>query len=214
MVNEYKQNLIQRTFTSFAIMIPIIFVIYYQNLIFFSLLISLVCLGAFYEWIKNNLANKALGLFVILNFGTCSIIFVVLEDGIISPYLLYLFVIINTAIFDTFAYIVGSNFGKTQIAKKTSPKKTYEGLFGGILFSGLYSYLICVIFNIDFLIIVCFIIGSIFALIGDLFISNYKRKIGIKDTGKILPGHGGILDRIDSHLLATPVKVILILQIL
>tara|TARA_B100000212_G_scaffold83256_1_gene60213 strand:+ start:940 stop:1461 length:522 start_codon:yes stop_codon:yes gene_type:complete len=173
-----------------------------------------VCLGAFYEWIKNNLANKALGLFVILNFGTCSIIFIVLEDGIISPYLLYLFVIINTAIFDTFAYIVGSNFGKTKIAKKTSPKKTYEGLFGGILFSGLYSYLICVIFNINFLIIVCFIIGSIFALIGDLFISHYKRKIGIKDTGKILPGHGGILDRIDSHLLATPVKVILISQIL
>ena len=123
-------------------------------------------------------------------------------------------IILNTAIFDTFAYIVGSNFGKTQIAKKTSPKKSYEGLFGGILFSGLYSYLICLIFNIDFLVIIYFIIGSIFALIGDLFISHYKRKIGIKDTGSILPGHGGILDRIDSHLLATPVKVILVSQIL
>ena len=138
-----------------------------------------------------------------------------MQDGkIISPYLLYLLIILNTAIFDTFAYIVGSNFGKTQIAKKTSPKKTYEGLFGGILFSGLYSYLICLIFNIDFLIIIYFIIGSTFALIGDLFISHYKRKIGIKDTGSILPGHGGILDRIDSHLLATPVKVILVSQIL
>ena len=111
-------------------MMPIVFVIYYQNLIFFSLLISVVCLGAFYEWIKNNLDNKVLGLFVILNFGICSIIFIVLQDGkIISPYLLYLLIILNTAIFDTFAYIVGSNFGKTQIAKKTSPKKTYEGLF-------------------------------------------------------------------------------------
>ena len=115
------------------------------------------------EWIKNNLDNKVLGLFVILNFGICSIIFIVLQDGkIISPYLLYLLIILNTAIFDTFAYIVGSNFGKTQIAKKTSPKKSYEGLFGGILFSGLYSYLICLIFNIDFLVIIYFIIGSIF----------------------------------------------------
>ena len=104
--------------------------------------------------------------------------------------------------------------GKHKLQKKTSPKKTYEGLFGGILFSGLYSYLICLIFNIDFLIIIYFIIGSIFALIGDLSISHYKRKIGIKDTGSILPGHGGILDRIDSHLLATPVKVILVSQIL
>ena len=112
----------------------------------------------------------------------------------------------------TFAFWVEATLLLHQ--KKMSPKKTYEGLFGGILFSGLYSYLICVIFNINFLIIVCFIIGSIFALIGDLFISNYKRKIGIKDTGKILPGLGGILDRIDSHLLATPVKVILISQIL
>ena len=79
MVNEYKQNLIKRIFTSFIVMMPIVFVIYYQNLIFFSLLICVVCLGAFYEWIKNNLDNKVLGLFVILNFGICSIIFIVMQ---------------------------------------------------------------------------------------------------------------------------------------
>ena len=104
-------------------MMPIVFVIYYQNLIFFSLLISVVCLGAFYEWIKNNLDNKVLGLFVILNFGICSIIFIVLQDGkIISPYLLYLLIILIQLFLILLLTLLDQILGKHKLQKKRVQK--------------------------------------------------------------------------------------------
>jgi len=69
------------------------------------------------------------------------------------------------------------------------------------------------IFNMYILIII-FAIGSIFAFIGDLLISYFKRKSGVKDTGTILPGHGGVLDRVDSHLLTTPILIIILIIML
>ena len=120
----------------------------------------------------------------------------------------------STAIFDTFAYIVGSNFGRTKIAKEISPNKTYEGLIAGIISSVIYGYLVCIFLNLDLLIIPCFVIGCLFAFLGDLLISYFKRRSGIKDTGSLLPGHGGVLDRLDSHLLATPLLLGLISLVL
>jgi len=212
---DYRKNLLKRFFTSLVIFFPIAIIIYIESILLFSVLIILVCVGGFIEWIKNRLGNNFLGIFIISSFGISSIIFVdTFADDFISAYLVFLLAILNTAIFDTFAYIVGSNFGRTKIAKEISPNKTYEGLVAGTIFSVIYGYLVCIFLNIDLLIIPCFVIGCLFAFLGDLLISYFKRRSGIKDTGSLLPGHGGVLDRLDSHLLATPLLLGLISLVL
>ena len=215
MEKDYRKNLLKRFFTSLVIFFPIAIIIYIESILLFSVLIILVCVGGFIEWIKNRLGNNFLGIFIISSFGISSIIFVdTFAEDFISAYLVFLLAILNTAIFDTFAYIVGSNFGRTKIAKKISPNKTYEGLIAGIISSVIYGYLVCIFLNLDLLIIPCFVIGCLFAFLGDLLISYFKRRSGIKDTGSLLPGHGGLLDRLDSHLLATPLLLGLISLVL
>jgi phosphatidate cytidylyltransferase len=105
------------------------------------------------------------------------------------------------------AYIVGSIFGKTPLSK-ISPKKTWEGTIGGIILSiivvGLVSHWY---FNLKWLTYFLVIIAAIAAItgtFGDLLESKLKRMAGVKDSGSIMPGHGGFLDRFDSLLLATP----------
>ena len=215
MEKDYRKNLLKRFFTSLVILFPIAIIIHIESILLFSVLISLVCIGGLFEWIKNRMGNNFLGIFLISSFGISSIIFVdTFVEKFISAYLVFLLVILNTAIFDTFAYIVGSNFGRTKIAKEISPNKTYEGLIAGIISSVIYGYLVCIFLNIDLLIIPCFVIGCLFAFLGDLLISYFKRRSGIKDTGSLLPGHGGVLDRLDSHLLATPLLLGLISLVL
>ena len=215
MEKDYRKNLLKRFFTSLVILFPIAIIIHIESILLFSVLISLVCIGGLFEWIKNRMGNNFLGIFLISSFGISSIIFVdSFVEKFISAYLVFLLVILNTAIFDTFAYIVGSNFGRTKIAKEISPNKTYEGLVAGTISSVIYGYLVCIFLNIDLLIIPCFVIGCLFAFLGDLLISYFKRRSGIKDTGSLLPGHGGLLDRLDSHLLATPLLLGLISLVL
>ena len=127
-----------------------------------------------------------------------------------TPYFTYGTIIFNTALFDTFAYMIGSKYGKTYIVKKISPNKTLEGLIGGLLASLFFSIFLIYIAEAHYWIGVYLLLGGLFAFFGDLLISYFKRKSGIKDTGSILPGHGGVLDRIDSHLIATPLLIILV----
>jgi len=107
---------------------------------------------------------------------------------------------------DTGAYFGGKIFGKRKLYQAISPKKTWEGAVGGALTSIIVSYIMKGYYdlftNTDWIIIlsVCVICGTI----GDLIESMFKRDLQIKDTGKILPGHGGVLDRIDGILYAVP----------
>lgn len=107
---------------------------------------------------------------------------------------------------DSGAYLVGSLFGRTKLCPNISPKKTWEGLLGGFAFSLIlalflpYKYLPITIWER----IVFAIIVVTFSAFGDLFQSMLKRSVGVKDSGDILPGHGGILDRIDSMLFTIP----------
>lgn len=112
-----------------------------------------------------------------------------------------LYAVFVTFASDTFAYFIGKTWGKHQLAPSISPKKTKEGALGGVLGSILISLLMVWIFDLPINYGYAIILGimvSIFGQIGDLFESLFKRNMGVKDSGKALPGHGGFLDRIDS----------------
>jgi len=107
---------------------------------------------------------------------------------------------------DTFAYMTGKLFGRHKMFESVSPKKTWEGSLGGLLF-GLGGAYLMSLFSVDLssiewlgLAFITIILGTF----GDLFESLLKRRAGIKDSGNILPGHGGLLDRLDSILISAP----------
>ncbi|MFH1321100.1 MAG: phosphatidate cytidylyltransferase [Bacteroidota bacterium] len=108
--------------------------------------------------------------------------------------------------YDTVAYLIGINFGKHRLFERISPKKTWEGSIGGAVICFVIAYIISIYFTelgvVDWLVIAAIII--VFSTLGDLVQSLFKRSLNIKDSGKILPGHGGILDRFDGLLLSTP----------
>ncbi|EIA08311.1 phosphatidate cytidylyltransferase [Flavobacterium frigoris] len=137
-------------------------------------------------------------------------------DGYNPKILISIFILIWTN--DTFAYIVGKSIGKTKLFERISPKKTIEGFFGGVLFSVIASYLVSKYYieiaeGKTFIWIIIAIIVGVFGTIGDLIESKFKRIAGVKDSGKIMPGHGGILDRLDSVIFVAPI-VFLFYQIL
>lgn len=107
---------------------------------------------------------------------------------------------------DSFAYLVGKNFGKQKLFEKISPKKTVEGFLGGLFFSCIASYFIANFtetLNFTNWLILSIIISTLGTL-GDLVESKFKRQAHVKDSGVIMPGHGGLLDRLDSIIFAAP----------
>jgi phosphatidate cytidylyltransferase len=120
--------------------------------------------------------------------------------------MMYLLLLIWTA--DVFAYFIGKKFGKTKLSPDISPGKTIEGMYGALLGGALCGVILSLIYGFNFLVASDFVLLSVLTVLisiyGDLFFSVVKRQRGVKDSGKILPGHGGILDRIDSLVAATP----------
>jgi phosphatidate cytidylyltransferase len=110
-------------------------------------------------------------------------------------------------IYDSMAYLFGSKFGKHKIYKKISPNKSWEGFFGGTVFALIMGVINSVLFkeisSASWIIISILVI--VFGTLGDLFESTIKRRLKVKDSGTILPGHGGLLDRFDSLLFVIPV---------
>lgn len=127
----------------------------------------------------------------------------------VIPTAVFIFIWVN----DTFAYIFGLLFGKHKLFERITPKKTWEGFFGGILSTLASALTINAYFHklsiVHWLAIA--LITALFGVLGDLFESTLKRQAGIKDSGNIMPGHGGLLDRLDSALFAVPAVVIYLL---
>tara|TARA_B100001093_G_scaffold501786_1_gene553910 strand:+ start:743 stop:1183 length:441 start_codon:yes stop_codon:yes gene_type:complete len=128
------------------------------------------------------------------------------ENNLIDNKHYFLFLIALISSIDILAYISGKLFGRNNIVSSISPNKTFEGYLGSYVFTVLFFILFFNMNNLiwtymDLFYLTAFIFLAFF---GDLFMSFIKRLYSIKDTGNILPGHGGILDRLDSYLPALP----------
>ena len=157
------------------------------------------------------------------SFGSPGGTWVFTIDNTVKPSLLICFVLVSTFMTDTGAYFVGIFFGKNKMNERISPKKTWEGFVGGIIISFLLSAslgLICaacgypILKRVDlehwyFILILSFFI-PLFATLGDFVFSSIKRYWGIKDYGKLIPGHGGVLDRLDSVFFAAIISSIIV----
>ena len=114
------------------------------------------------------------------------------------------------------AYMFGKLFGKHKLAPKVSPGKTWQGFIGGLATAAVISWGYGMWANLDVApvtLLICSIVAALASVLGDLTESMFKREAGIKDSGHLIPGHGGILDRIDSLTAAVPVFACLLLLV-
>jgi len=146
-----------------------------------------------------------------------SVIYIVVPFTLIVqiPFLNTSFNYVNTTILgvflliwtnDTFAFLVGTNFGKHKLLERISPNKTIEGFIGGMVFTFTLSYFLAKQFTTLSLVQWVVIAGivSVFGVLGDLIESMFKRQANVKDSSNFIPGHGGFLDRFDSVIFAAP----------
>ncbi len=134
-----------------------------------------------------------------------------LEQG----FLLSIFLFVGVWANDIGAFFAGTNFGKTKLASQISPGKTVEGALGGILLTFIVLSLLGRYIDLEFYILLfSSLLISLSGLLGDLVISALKRYFKVKDSGKVIPGHGGFLDRFDSIIFAAPLFYIFLLLLL
>lgn len=131
-----------------------------------------------------------------------------------AVWLLYVMILVWGA--DSGAYMFGKLFGKHKLAPKVSPGKTWQGFIGGLFTAAVISWIYGMVFNLEVppsTLLICSIVAALASVLGDLTESMFKREAGIKDSGNLIPGHGGILDRIDSLTAAVPVFACLMLLV-
>ena len=154
--------------------------------------------------------------FCLMSVAYVGIGFMYFMQHVQMAYITYFYAFLVVWLTDTGAYIFGRLMGKHKLWPVISPNKTIEGFIGGLICS-LIVPIVMLLFFVDFnlniwLLLLVTIILSIFGQLGDLVESGFKRHFGVKDYGRILPGHGGILDRFDSFMFVLPLLNILLIQ--
>ena len=198
---------------SSIILIPLIFYVLISGTFLFNIFILICFLIANYEWYilsKDKIYSFFGYIFITISFYT---FFKLKNDFDLGLIILILLICIST---DIGGYLFGKIFKGPKLTK-FSPKKTYTGMIGSFLlpifllfiFSFL-SFAFNGLYNFNFEILIFTLLLSAVSQLGDIFISYFKRMAKIKDTGKIIPGHGGLLDRIDGMIFAIPFSYILI----
>ena len=215
-----SKNFIKRILTSSVLLLIFLFSLFTHQILWTFLLISAAILS-FFEF--NNLVKKKykikkkLLLFKFVSFFYLIIFVVIGYDLYSSPPVSLLFFLSICIFSDTGGYIVGKLIGGRKLTK-ISPNKTLSGSIGSFLFSIIPAFIFLTIYkktenliyyneNLTLLIATCLFL-SLICQLGDLFISFFKRQANVKDTGSLLPGHGGLLDRIDGVIFVIPVAFI------
>ena len=168
-------------------------------------------------WKDSSFLRHAFGVLTLLPFFWSVVI--LRANGIdVDPYhgaKLVMFVCLLVWAADSGAYFSGKSFGKHKMAPAVSPNKTIEGLIGGIITAVIIAWIFADLFDIQFTsplhMIVITLVTVVISVLGDLVESMFKRVSGVKDSSNLIPGHGGILDRIDSLTAAFPVFALLYL---
>ena len=195
---------LQRLLTAIVLFSTVLFFfLHFPPLVTSLAVIAILLYIIFFEWQKIiNFKNKFF-LPITLAYPIFPALLIAYMCADYDYRILIFFMIFLIFANDTGGYIVGSLCGKHRLAPTISPKKTWEGFLGGYIFTTIMLFLILYFneshYSLSFLLLFSFAISAI-ATIGDLFESFLKRKVGIKDSGSILPGHGGLLDRFDSFL--------------
>ena len=210
-------NLSLRIFTSIILLVILFFGLYLDKFIWLGLLIlsSIISFYEFFNLIKKKYNQEKYKIYLL---NILSLIY--LTYFIFAGYSLYekstlilLFIILVCIFSDIGGYIIGKSIGGKKLTK-ISPNKTISGSIGSFFFSLLPLIIFENIFenfineNIFIYILICLFL-SLICQLGDLSISFFKRKANVKDTGTILPGHGGLLDRIDGIIFVLPIAYIL-----
>ena len=201
---------------SSLVLIPLSFFFIIKGSIIFNCFIFVIFLVTLYEWhkmSKKNSFNVFGHIFLIFSFISVYNLRNSFGENSVNIFFLILIICIST---DIGGYAFGKILKGPKLIK-ISPKKTYAGMIGGYLFSILMVYLYCKysnlfsIYNLKFTNQILFItfLTSTVSQIGDVIISYFKRLSKIKDTGNIIPGHGGLLDRIDGMIFAFPFSYII-----
>lgn len=223
-MKKLLDNEIFKRFASGIILGFCFFGAYIHSEILFSLiLLAILLIILFFEWPKiYPFSRKYLWLVSIFYpiLPMLTLIYLNIryrQDDILFP--LYPFIVSWVA--DSSAFIFGKLFGKHKICPKISPGKSWEGLFGGILgvtifniiyLPGIKVFPFYIYLNGIFPILLLSFLLTIIAFLGDIFVSYLKRKSNLKDTGNLLPGHGGLLDRFDSVLFVSIVILLIIIS--
>ena len=211
---------LQKRILSSIILIPVSFFFIIQGSFSFIFFLSLIFLITSLEWFKMTKDNEMIKI-----FGLFFLFFSFFSTIYLRQYIglnFFLFLIIVCIFTDIGGYIFGKTFKGPRLTK-VSPKKTYAGVIGSFLISLIFGLIYIkylgqksrILLEIDLIFIILLILLiSLISQVGDLIISYFKRKAKIKDTGKILPGHGGFLDRIDGIIFVMPLTYLCILPIL
>ena len=198
----------QRIFSS-IVLLPLVLILTVKNNLYFNLFLLFCLFASIKEWI--NISYKK-SFFI---FGNFFLIFSFLNAYFLrnadNGLFLFLFVMVICICTDLGGYIIG-NLVKGPKLTKISPKKTYSGCLGGFIFSyvgiNIYFFISQKLLNVnvkfDLSIFFTIFLISAVSQIGDLIVSYFKRRSNLKDTGKLIPGHGGLLDRIDGIIFAIP----------
>jgi len=188
------------------------FIVYYYDISLIYISFFLLPIGVIIytgSFISYGIYEKFGSLFIFhiwFSLGITSVVFILKNYSLLFTYLS----IISISLSDTLAYEVGRRYGKTKLIEHISPNKTVEGLVAGLA-TGMFAMILNFYFNTETELLTAFIISLLFVgfgVLGDLFVSKIKRTISIKDSSSLLPGHGGLLDRVDSYLLSFPILLL------
>ena len=199
---------LEKRLLSSIILIPMSIFFIIKGSLFFLFFLGILFLVTSYEWAKMNKKNISLKFFgIIFLFFSFYAAFEIRGDENFKNFLFIITICIFT---DIGGFIFGKIFKGPKLTK-ISPKKTYAGVFGGLILSFVTGFIFWhyvdngrILPDEEIIILIFILFISLISQIGDLIISYFKRKAKLKDTGKILPGHGGLLDRIDGMIFVFP----------